>query len=70
MTSSSDDRSTQTADDILDRVALGIFEAESDFHVIDGAAPLPDRHFKVAIALYRCMAREAIAIIRQVDAGK
>jgi hypothetical protein len=61
---------TGREDDLEYRVARAIFEAQRDFPLIDGEEPLPDRHFDVAIALYLCMAREAIGVIRQADAGK
>lgn len=41
-------------------VARAIFEVDRDFH----DEPLPERHFKVAIAQYQARARAAIAAMR------
>lgn len=57
-------------DELLDRVAHAIFGADRDFEVVEDQERLPDRYFKIAISRYRAMAREAIAVVRQHEAGK
>lgn len=51
--------------DLMERVARAIFEAERDFEVVEPHQPLPERHFKVAKALYLAKARAAIAAMRE-----
>lgn len=46
-----------TDDPRVEAVARAIFEADRDFY----DAKIPERHFKVAIALYQAMARAALA---------
>jgi hypothetical protein len=46
-------------DALIEAVALAIFKADQAFECIEGER-LPDRHFKVAISLYRAMAHAAI----------
>jgi hypothetical protein len=50
-------------DERIEAVALAIFKAEQELTADDGDK-LPDRHFKVAIIVYRAMARAAIKAYR------
>jgi len=52
----------RTSDETVEAVARAIFKAQQDFDVFDGDR-LPDRHFKVAISLYRVMADAAIKVL-------
>jgi hypothetical protein len=49
-------------EETIEVVARAIFEADQSFERIAGER-LPDRHFKVAISLYRAMAQAAITAL-------
>jgi hypothetical protein len=70
MTDSTSPSARLDTTELVRRVARAIFEANRDFYVVTSHEPLPERHFKVSVALYEAMAREAIAVVRQADAGK
>lgn len=60
--------SRQRDEQMIDAVALAIFRADQAFDRIDGVR-LPDRHFKIAICLYRAMASAAITAVDARRAG-
>ena len=49
-------------DELVEAVALAIFKTDQALERIGGER-LPDRHYKVAISLYRAMAHAAIVAL-------